>query len=132
MLRGDGPDGAGWVVDVEDPRDASRVLLSVRLRSCAVATSAPNRRRWRIGRETAHHLIDPRTRRPASSDLAQATVVAPSAELADVLAKTAFLLGAEHARDLLRGRADLSAVLVHDTGEVELIGRLELAEVEDA
>ncbi|HTJ42265.1 MAG TPA: FAD:protein FMN transferase [Kofleriaceae bacterium] len=132
VLRGDGPDGTGWIVDVEDPHDASRVLVSLRLRSRAVATSAANRRRWRVGREVAHHLIDPRTGRPATSDLAQVTVVAATAELADVLAKTAFLLGVNQARELLHARSELGAVLVHDTGAVELIGRLELAEVDDA
>jgi thiamine biosynthesis lipoprotein len=125
-LRGAGPDGAGWIVDVEDPRDPARVLATVRIRDGAVATSAPNRRRWRCGSEVAHHLIDPRTGRPAITDLAQATVLAPTAELADVLAKAAFLLGAAGARAFLAGRAGLGAILVDRAGGVAIIGAVDL------
>ncbi|MCE9575897.1 MAG: FAD:protein FMN transferase [Deltaproteobacteria bacterium] len=126
MLRGDGPDGDGWIVDVEDPRDPARVIASLRVRDRAVATSAPNRRWWRVGGAIAHHLIDPRTGRAAASDLLQATVVAPTAELADVLAKTAFLLGARAATRFLDGRVGLGAVLVDRGGGVALVGEVEL------
>jgi thiamine biosynthesis lipoprotein len=97
-VRGSGPDAQGWLVDVEDPFDASRTLTTLRVHDRAIATSAANRRRWRVGARTAHHLMDPRTQAPAETDLAQVTVLASTAELADVLAKTFFLLGLEGAR----------------------------------
>jgi thiamine biosynthesis lipoprotein len=122
LARGGGPDGAGWVVDVEDPFDPARVVLALRVRDRAVATSAPNRRRWRVGTGQAHHLIDPRARRSADSDLAQVTVVATSTELADVLAKTAFILGSRAARCFLARMPWVGAVLVKQTGGVELLG----------
>ena len=126
VLQGAGPDGDGWLVDVEDPADPARVLLSLRLRDRAVATSAPNRRRWRRGTGTAHHLIDPRTGTPAVSGLAQVTAVAPTAERADVLAKVAFLLGeAEGAR--LLAAPGLGGVLVSGDGTVRVVGDLEVA-----
>jgi hypothetical protein len=58
--------------------------------------------------------------------------VAPSAELADVLAKTAFLLGARGARDFLAPMADtgVAAVLVPACGVPVLVGALDI--VEDA
>jgi thiamine biosynthesis lipoprotein len=70
----------------------------------------------------AHHLIDPRARRSADSDLAQVTVVATSTELADVLAKTAFILGSRAARCFLARMPEIGAVLVKQTGGVELLG----------
>lgn len=132
MLCGDGADGDGWIVDVEDPRDPARVIASLRVRDRAVATSAPNRRWWRVGDAIAHHLIDPRTGRAAASDLLQATVVAGTAELAEVLAKTAFLLGARAAVDFLDGRAGLGAVLIDRSGEATLVGDLDVMEDADA
>jgi thiamine biosynthesis lipoprotein len=122
LARGDGPDGSGWVVEVEDPFDLARVVLALRVCDRAVATSAPNRRRWRVGTGHAHHLIDPRARRSADSDLAQVTVVATSTELADVLAKTAFILGSRAARCFLARMPEIGAVLVKQTGGVELLG----------
>lgn len=127
VLRGDGPDGEGWLVDVEDPSDPQRVVATVRARDRAVATSAANRRRWRAGGREQHHLIDPRTRRPAVTDLAQATVLAPSAELADVLAKTAFMLGVRGARRFLDRFTRVGAVLVRRNGELSIVGDVEVA-----
>jgi thiamine biosynthesis lipoprotein len=124
-LRGAGPDGEGWIVDVEDPADASRVLASLRVRDAAVATSAPNRRRWQVAGRPRHHLVDPRTGAPVEGDLAQVTVIAPSAELADVLAKAAFVLGAREGARLLE-REGVASVLVRTSGRVDLVGDLEM------
>ncbi len=126
FLGGDGPDGTGWLVDIEDPSDASRTVLTLRVRDSGVATSAPNRRHWRLGDRRMHHLIDPRSGEPAETDLAQATVVAPRAELADVLAKTAFLLGLRGARDFLSQMHAVGGVLIGRHGDVECVGRLEV------
>lgn len=125
LLVGTGPDPDGWTVDVEDPENEESVLLSLRVRDRAVATSSPNRRRWTLAGAPAHHLIDPRTQRPARSDLAQVTVLAARVETAEVLAKSAFVLGARDGRALLE-RMGASAVLVRNDGGLELVGVLEL------
>jgi thiamine biosynthesis lipoprotein len=127
VLRGAGPEGGGWLVDVEDPRDPDRVLLTLRVRDRAVATSAPNRRRWKAGGREQHHLVDPRTRRPAESDLAQVTVLAPAAEVADVMAKTVFFLGARDGRRFLSRFPTLAGVLIGRGGDVQIVGEAEVA-----
>ena len=65
------------------------------LRDGGIATSGSTRRRWRRGGEAQHHLIDPRTGRPAASRWAEVTVAGPSCLHADVSAKAAFLLSAD-------------------------------------
>jgi FAD:protein FMN transferase len=126
VVRGSGVDGRGWLVDVEDPFAPGGVLLTLRLHDQAVATSGPNRRRWRVGNRVAHHLIDPHTRKPARTDLAQVTVVAPFAELADVLAKTAFLRGYAQGRQFLSEFPDVSAVFVLADAQLRVLGALEV------
>jgi len=128
VVRGDGPEGDGWLVDVEDPADPDHVLVTLRLRDRAVATSAPNRRRWRTGSRFAHHLIDPRTGTPASSTLAQVTVVARSAERAEVLAKVAFLRGARDGARLLAEDLDVGGVLVARDGTLQVVGAVEVVD----
>ena len=125
VLRGAPAGAAGWTVDIEDPRDASRSLGSVVVRDEAVATSATNRRRWRRGDRSMHHLIDPRTITSAATDLIQATVFAPSAELADVMAKVAVVLGTGAAAGELERRA-LSGVLVASDGSIHAVGGREV------
>ncbi|HEY5945598.1 MAG TPA: FAD:protein FMN transferase [Kofleriaceae bacterium] len=125
VLRGAPPGDAGWTVEIEDPHDPARTIGTIVVRDQAVATSAANRRRWRRGTQTMHHLIDPRIHAPARTDLAQATVLAPTAELADVMAKVAFVLGSEQAAREL-DRRGLSAVLVLQSGATRTVGTLEL------
>lgn len=125
-LRGAGPDGAGWQVDIEDPRDADRTLLTLRVHDRAVATSSPNRRHWRAGHEQMHHLIDPQTGRPSHSSTTQVTVVANTVELAEVLAKAVYVLDARAGLELLAGLDEVGAVLVDRSGEVLRVGSLEV------
>jgi FAD:protein FMN transferase len=127
-LRGQAPGGGPWLVDVEDPSDAWRTMATLALSDRAVATSAANRRRWRVGESFAHHLVDPRTRRPAVTDVLQATVVAATAELADVLAKVSFLLGSAQARQFLEKQPGVGAVLVRCAGDLVVVGDLDLRE----
>jgi FAD:protein FMN transferase len=125
VLRGGGAIGSGWIVDIEDPRDPDRTLLSLTVRDRAVATSGANRRCWIVGNEVAHHLIDPRTWTSAKSDLAQVTVVAGTAELAEVLAKTTFLLGAEHGARFLEKFPGSAAILVGTDAAIIRIGKVD-------
>jgi FAD:protein FMN transferase len=125
MLRGAPPGDAGWTVEIEDPHDAARTIGTIVVNDHAAATSAANRRRWRRGCQAMHHLIDPRSRTPARTDVIQATVLAPTAELADVMAKVAFILGADGGTRALDQRG-LRGVLVLDDGRVRTVGTVEL------
>jgi thiamine biosynthesis lipoprotein len=68
--------------------------------------------------ETSHHLLDRRTGRPAQTDVVQATVVAPSAREAEMIAKSAVILGADRAHSFLSHSSSLAAVLLLDSDEV--------------
>jgi thiamine biosynthesis lipoprotein len=59
------------------------------LRDQGAATSSVRRRKW----GELHHLIDPRTGLPSSSGLEEVSVIAASGCDAEVVAKTALLLG---------------------------------------
>lgn len=92
----------------------------------AVATSGIATRIWRTGGGFAHHLIDPSSGRPAWTGLIQATAIGTSALEAETLSKAALLSGPAAARAIL---APLGGALIHDDGEVELVGSLRLEEV---
>lgn len=124
ILRGRDAEGLPWLVEVEDPRDASRAIAKVELTDAAVATSATNRRRWKRGPDERHHLIDPRTGASAASDLAQVTVFDQSAERAEVLSKSALVAGRVEGLSLLEA-ARVRAVLVGRDGVLYTAGDLE-------
>src|SRR6267378_4494416 len=78
---GPGPTGDGWPVGFGGK--------TVMLRDQGAATSSVRKRRW----GALHHLIDPRTGLPSNSGLEEVSVVAATACDAEVVAKTALLLG---------------------------------------
>jgi FAD:protein FMN transferase len=66
---------------------------TIELRKGALATSGSVKRRWLRGGEVQHHLIDPRSGRPAVSPWQQVTVCGSTCVAADVAAKAAFIAG---------------------------------------
>lgn len=88
------PPGDGWPCDVAVAPDGP-AETTVLLRSGALATSGLGRRQWRRGGHDLHHLIDPRTGRPAESPWQVVSVAAKDCALAEVAAKVAWLRGTD-------------------------------------
>lgn len=112
-VRGTGPEGAGWTIGVDHPAAAGPLAL-LGLTDGGVATSTVLRRRWRVGDEERHHLIDPRSGVPSTSDLALVTAVAGRAWEAEALAKAVLLRGGPHAFDILGGTGAEALAVGHD------------------
>ena len=87
---------------VEHPASTDPLAL-LGLHDGAVATSTTLRRRWTAEGEERHHLIDPWTGAPSTSDLTLAAVVTAEAWVAEVLAKSVLLRGSAQAFDLVAG-----------------------------
>ncbi|MFV0526265.1 MAG: FAD:protein FMN transferase [Acidimicrobiales bacterium] len=103
-----GPDG--WLIVIEDPLDPPTELGRIRVDGGGVATSSTVSRRWQGPDGTLrHHLIDPATGAPSTTDLAAVTVIAPTGWLAEAHATAATLggsrglaaYGTEHGLDAL-------------------------------
>ena len=108
MLVGDGPDGTGWLVGVEDPDEPAGLLAALRLRGpAACCTSSVRRLSWLHDGERVHHLIDPATGQPGGEGLRSVTVVGRDAAWTEVLSKTLFLEGRKGITAAVRGRAVL-------------------------
>ena len=112
-VRVAGPEWAGgsWRVVVDDSDHAVASAAAITLPEGGVATSSVVRRRWRRGGVDVHHLIDPQTGLPASTDLDAVTVAAPTLWWAEVMAKIALIGGRRHARTLFE-ESSMTAVLV--------------------
>ena len=85
--------------------------------------STTQRRRWVTAAGPAHHLIDPRTGRPADSGVTTAAIAASTAAAAEVFATACVVVGWPAARQLAEG-AGLSGFVVTDLGERHDIGVL--------
>lgn len=115
-VQGVAPDGGAWTVSIDHPSRPEALAL-IGLTDGAVATSTTLRRRWSVGGEERHHLIDPRTGAPSTSDIAFVSVVGGSAWEAEVLAKAVLLRGGPHPFDLVDGTG-AHALVVDGDGRV--------------
>ncbi len=121
--------GASWWIGVEDPGHPGMDVATLRLTGeptaaqtrFGIATSGTSVHRWRRGGVASHHLIDPRTGRPADTDVVQATVIARSSRAAEAWAKAAVILGSAAALDAL-DRPDVDGLLIlTEAGELLML-----------
>jgi FAD:protein FMN transferase len=123
-VRGPGPDAdAAWNIQIQHPVD-DRVLGSFPLIDEALVQSTTLFRRWERGGRMVHHLIDPRTGQPCETDLVGAVVTGTNAWLAEVVAKSAILLGSTAGLALLI-RSELDGWLLHEDGAVTATAAVE-------
>ena len=93
-VAGPAPD-AGWPVRVADDHaarlDEGGPVFAVA--AGGLATSGTTVRRWKAGNVTLHHIIDPRTGRPADTPWRTVTVAAGTCVKANVASTAAIVLG---------------------------------------
>lgn len=119
--------GRSWSFGVADPRlegyDLAVLRLTPRMEGSeqggrfGLATSGTSVHRWVGADGPTHHLIDPRTGRPAATDVIQATVLAGTARQAEALAKAVVVLGSAAGLDLLDRVGVDGALLLTDHAE---------------
>jgi len=98
-LAGRGPRGQRRSVGIRHPRRDREAIEVLQVADAAVCTSGDYEREAAPG-SADHHILDPR-RGESARLLASATVVAPTALLADALATAAFVLGPDEGIRLL-------------------------------
>ena len=117
--RGAAPE-RGWRIAIDDPFDRSRPPVAVvGVTDSGLCTSTALKRRWRTrDGETAHHILDPRTGRPAPIEIAAITVTATAGWLAEALATAVMLAGPEQGAAMLAAE-QATALVVHLDGRLQ-------------
>jgi FAD:protein FMN transferase len=118
FVGGKRADGSLWSIGVVDPLHPDLNLTVLELTDCAVCTSTTAKRNWRRGGIYGHHLIDPRSGKPAVSEVISATVIAETAVTAEILAKTALILGPAEGMEFIERQNGVKGILVLDSGEM--------------
>lgn len=96
VLLGPGPSAGRWRVGVQRPwAGRGEILGHLLLQDTAVASSGIYDRYFTAGGRLYHHILDPRTGRPAENDLLAVTITAPGGEVAELLATAFMVLGRE-------------------------------------
>jgi len=114
-----GADDKPFVVRVAEREGQSGELVD--LSRGALATSTTQARRWRNATGEAHHLIDPRTGRPAAGAWRTVTVWAPSTVEANAASTAAVVVGDDapawlSSRGLVARLVDVHGSMCHTAG----------------
>ena len=114
---GDRADRKPWVVGIEQPyaNPPSLYLAEVEIIDKALSTSGNYQCYYMKDGVRYHHIIDPKTARPATGYLS-VTVLADSTALANALSVALFCMSTEEGTALLNAYPDAAALWVRDDG----------------
>lgn len=117
------PRGQGWTVAVDNPVDGNetpgadiRGIWSSDGKPCGIVTSGNYRKFFVRDSRKYSHTIDPRTGYPVEHTLLSATVVAPSAALADAMATFCMVSGPEEAQKRILAEPEMEAYFILSDG----------------
>lgn len=113
------PDGSQWTVAIQDPNDPNGYLAILKTGETAIITSGSYERYFEKDGVRYHHILDPKTGKPADSGLVSVTIVCESGLVADALSTAMFVLGPQKAEEYWRAHAnDFQMILVTTGNEV--------------
>jgi len=111
-------DGRPWRVGIRDPRGGPEDFFALlEVSDTSVSTSGDYESYFIKDGVRYHHILDPRTGRPARG-LRSATVITPEGILADALSTALMVLGRERGLALADSLPGVEAVLVDTSGGV--------------
>ncbi|MFN9368090.1 MAG: FAD:protein FMN transferase [Planctomycetia bacterium] len=105
------PGRRGWQVGLRHPLFPGRRLATITLVDQALGTSGSGTQFFVDRGRRLGHILDPRTGRPAEGVLS-ATVIAPTAAVADALSTAAYVLGPAGLETIAPPGGDVGAILV--------------------
>ncbi|MDW3193402.1 MAG: FAD:protein FMN transferase [Cytophagales bacterium] len=112
---GSRPDGSNWVIGISDPKDQEEIVAYLPTKNKAIVTSGDYEKYFLYKGERYSHIVDPRTCRPVR-EISSATIICPSAELADALATAVCVLGKKDGLALVNKLNGIEAIIIDQNG----------------
>jgi len=122
IAKGGGENNKGWKIGVQNPNEPEKEIFSVQTKGekIGIATSAIFKRKGEAGGFKWNHLIDPRTGLPVENNIIAATAIAPTAQKADVYAKTALILGKDEGMKFVESKENSACIIFLKDGSMAL------------
>ncbi|MFC5283835.1 FAD:protein FMN transferase [Pedobacter alpinus] len=114
---GKNPNGKSWNVGVTNPFNEEKFLTIIDLKREAVTTSGSYEKYVEFDGKRYSHIINPVTGYPATG-LISATVIGPSAEMANGFSTSLMVLGVDKGLALIKQFPEYKCVIVSDDGGV--------------
>lgn len=105
-----------WTIGIQDPRKEDKILETIYLDNEAVSTSGDYRRYYFLGSKRIHHIINPKTGRPAENSMS-VTIISENCMAADALSTGIFVAGPESGKKLL-DLMNISGLIIDSEGNL--------------
>ena len=110
-------DGSDWKVGITNPLNKDKIFSWLPVNDQAVVTSGNYEKYVMLNGVRYSHIIDPRTGYPSTGVLST-TVFAKSAELADALATSLFVMGVNVGLDFINQIDGLECIIVDENNKI--------------
>lgn len=122
LCKGVNPKGKEWSIGIDKPIDGNfipgqSVEAVIEVSNKGLVTSGNYRKFYIENGEKYSHTIDPRIGRPVQHNLLSATVIAPTAAMADAYATYLMVIGLEEGKEFISSRDDMDALMVYGDQE---------------
>ena len=124
------PDGSDWKVGITNPINPQKIFSWLPVNNQAVVTSGNYEKYVMFDGVRYSHIIDPRTGYPSTGVLST-TVFAQSAELADALATSLFVMGVEVGLDFINQIDGLECIIVDKNNKLHTSTNIKLNPIEN-
>lgn len=111
------PNGKAWTIAIADPDHSISPFSTLKISDMAIATSGSYEKYAVINGKKYSHTIDPKTGLPVSG-IKSASIICPSAELADAMATPIMVMGVRVGLDLINQLPQMACVIIDDHNEV--------------
>ncbi len=119
------PGGKPWMVAITNPLNKRKSFGLVPLANGAVVTSGDYEKYVEFNGIRYAHIINPKTGYPATG-IISVTVFAPSAELADALATSIFVMGIDAGLNLINQLPKVECLIVDEKGKLHQSKNIQL------
>lgn len=111
------PNGNDWKVAITNPFDKNKAFALLPIKEGAVVTSGDYEKYVTFNGKRYAHIIDPRTGYPATGVIST-TVFGGSAELADALATSLFVMGVDAGINRINQLPNVECIIIDDKGNI--------------
>lgn len=123
------PDGTDWSVAITNPMNKNNAFALLPLKQGAVVTSGDYEKYVEFNGVRYAHIINPKSGYPATG-IISVTVFAPSAELADALATSIFVMGKDVGLDRINQLPKVECIIIDEQGNIHKSKRIKINEDE--
>lgn len=115
-----GEGGPAWVIAISDPRGNGYIGTFCLSGDACVSTSGDYQRFFEYEGVRYHHIIDPRTGRPARGTMAVTVVGGRDGAWSDAMSTAAFIMGYPEGMDWVRDVGGAEALVVDSDGAIHV------------